>query len=87
VQVGSIVQETRFIYRASAFQLLNLPVWGVQFHPNWPVDGAETVFRIIKLHNPSSVVERQGTVDEDERRHIARAFVSACHHHVVLKRD
>jgi hypothetical protein len=92
VQVGSAVQETRFIHEASAikwkyqaFQLAGLPVWGVQFHPNWPKDGAESVFRILKSHNPNVVVESQGAIDEGGRHHVACAFLSACRHHVMLR--
>jgi len=94
VQVGLTVQETRFVHGASAtewkyqaFQLLNLPVWGIQFHPNWPADGAETVFCILKSHNPNITVKREGIVDEDGRRRVARGFLSACHHHMMLKGD
>jgi GMP synthase-like glutamine amidotransferase len=94
VQVGSGLQKTRFVHAASAtkwkhqaFQLSGLPVWGVQFHPNWPANGAETVFRILKLHNLNVVVEKQGNVDEDERRCVACRFISACRHHWVLTRN
>ncbi|CAF1101858.1 unnamed protein product [Adineta steineri] len=85
VQVGSLMKETCFIHQASAtkwnyqgFQLLGLPVWGIQFHPNWPADGAEAVFRIVKSHNSDIVVERQGIFDEIGRHRVASRFLSAC---------
>jgi GMP synthase (glutamine-hydrolysing) len=94
VQVRLASQKTRLIHGASAtkwkyqaFQLLNLPVWGVQFHPNWPSNGAETVFRIVQSHKPNVIVEREGTVDENVRHRIAHEFLSACHHHIILKTD
>lgn len=85
VQVGSAMREIQFIHWASAtkwkyqaFQLEGLPVWGIQFHPNWPEAGAENVFRILKSHDPNIVVERQGNVDEDGQCQVARAFLFAC---------
>jgi GMP synthase-like glutamine amidotransferase len=88
VQVGSTMQKTVFIHEASAtkwkyqaFQLLNLPVCGVQFHPNWPAEGAEIVFHIVQSHNPNVVVKRDGIVDENARQCIAHKFITACHHH------
>ena len=94
VQVASTIQETRFIHAASttgwkyqAFELHSLPVWGVQFHPNWSADNAETVFHILKSVNLDVTIKREGTVDEDERCHMAGRFLSACHQHAMLKKD
>ena len=90
--MGSTLQDTQFIPGASAtkwkhqaFQLLGLPVWGVQFHPNWPVEGSEIIFNILKLHNPDAVIERQGSIDENERHCMARGYLYACRQHVALR--
>eukprot|EP00762_Andalucia_godoyi_P007090 ANDGO_01838.mRNA.1 FAD:protein FMN transferase len=92
LQVGSSKQETRFIHTASAekwkyqgFQLLGLPVWGVQFHPNWPCYGSETVFNLLQRGNPALVVERQGEFRDADQFSVGKSFLEACRHHVMLK--
>lgn len=62
--------------RIHAFQYRELPIWGIQFHPEQDSDGAEQILTLIAVNDPQAKIDRtwQSEFSQEGNDRIFRNF-------------